>query len=118
MKSKLLRLVCFTGAGIITGLSTPAAFAGGYHPNEETYQHSSGSCHGCNLTLPATSSTIQLQTPSVRGTSRRATTTSRSYVTVENTHHWEIKVIPTGVESKVINVQTEDIPLPCTTCAH
>ena len=98
-------------AGILCAFS-PEARA------DYTYKSSySSSCSGtCNLNLPASHNHIKLVTPGASGTVRKASTTSTRTVTIEDTYDFDIIVKPTGVTSRVVNVESSGVSVPCTEC--
>ena len=90
------------------------AFAGSIY--KSSYSSSSSGCYNCSLDLPASHQKVKLVAPGTQGTIRKASTTSTRTVTIEDTYDFDIIVRPTGVSSKVINVDSTGVTLPCTEC--
>ena len=91
---------------------TPEALAGSMYKSS----YSSSCSRTCNLNLPASHNNIKLVTPGTSGTIRKTSTTSTRTVTIEDTYDFDIIVKPTGVTSRVINVESSGVSLPCTEC--
>jgi hypothetical protein len=117
LRGNLMNLLIKSVASTIAVAGTVFFGAGTALASDHGYNQES-SCGDCNnVTLPASSTDLNVATPGAEGSVRTTTTESERLIKVIDTYHWKILVQPTGVSSEVVDVESSGVKTPClSTC--